>query len=293
MNAERTVTFAIEVPQDETSLVTNLERSGGLEPYFAVALDLTAEHEDGRYRVAFTPAEARELHTALGAALAEAAQEDGDHLAAVAVTINQIDVSKLRCAEKSPHSLVIDRVGGASLDLRDRLVEVSHGFVEVRHDAGEVRLDGRFERVVEPLHLRVELLDSCVSDGRDLRVDLRSREASDGRIAHRTSPSNGESAEPGLASDLSVEGEPAAGASNEEAPAAAPDGGYQRVVNPAALRAIRELAGMRGIDLARAAGISHGFLSNIEAGRKVPSVAVVHALARRLGVPIDAITQTT
>ncbi|MGO2361185.1 MAG: helix-turn-helix domain-containing protein [Brachybacterium tyrofermentans] len=64
-------------------------------------------------------------------------------------------------------------------------------------------------------------------------------------------------------------------------------------MNPAALRAIRELAGVKSGDLARAAGISHSFLSNIEAGRKQPSPSVTHTLARRLGVPIDAITVPT
>lgn len=96
-----------------------------------------------------------------------------------------------------------------------------------------------------------------------------------------------------MASTLSVGEERAAGAQNKEAPAAAPAGSYSRSINPAALRSIRELAGVRSGDLARAAGISPPFLSNIEAGRKTPSPTVLHALARRLGVPIDAITQTT
>ncbi|WP_373370671.1 helix-turn-helix domain-containing protein [Brachybacterium paraconglomeratum] len=129
--------------------------------------------------------------------------------------------------------------------------------------------------------------------GCDLRVSLDLYVSDDERRSHDASPSAGEGAEPGLASTLSVGGERAAGARNEEAPAATPAGDCSRSINPAALRSIRELAGVRSGDLARAAGISPPFLSNIEAGRKTPSPTVLHALAQRLGVPIDAITQTT
>lgn len=129
--------------------------------------------------------------------------------------------------------------------------------------------------------------------GCDLRVSLDLYVSDDERRSHDASPSAGEGAEPGLASTLSVGGERAAGARNEEAPAATPAGDCSRSINPAALRSIRELAGLRSGDLARAAGISYGFLSNIEAGRETPSPSVLQALAKRLGVPIDAITQTS
>lgn len=42
--------------------------------------------------------------------------------------------------------------------------------------------------------------------------------------------------------------------------------------------------------LAERVGVSHGFLSNVEAGRKQPSAAVARRLADQLGVPLDAIT---
>lgn len=63
-----------------------------------------------------------------------------------------------------------------------------------------------------------------------------------------------------------------------------------RRANGSAIRAIREAVGIKHGDLARTAGISAGYLSNIEAGRKQPAVDVLRAIATRLGVPLDAIT---
>ena len=63
----------------------------------------------------------------------------------------------------------------------------------------------------------------------------------------------------------------------------------RRMLGPA-VKAMRELAGIKQSDLAVACDISPGFLSNIEAGRKQPSPVVARAVANRLGVPIDAIT---
>ncbi|MGY1773548.1 helix-turn-helix domain-containing protein [Blastococcus sp. SYSU D00813] len=63
-----------------------------------------------------------------------------------------------------------------------------------------------------------------------------------------------------------------------------------RRANGSAIRAIREAVGIKHGDLARTAGISAGYLSNIEAGRKQPAPDVMRALADRLGVPLDAIT---
>lgn len=72
MSTEREETFAIEIPvPSHAPLVTRVERSSGKEVYLGLALDLTDDHNEGSYRVALTPAEARDLHTALGAALAE------------------------------------------------------------------------------------------------------------------------------------------------------------------------------------------------------------------------------
>lgn len=63
-----------------------------------------------------------------------------------------------------------------------------------------------------------------------------------------------------------------------------------RQANGASIRALREAVGIRHAVLARDAGISPGYLSNIEAGRKHPAPSVVRAIATRLGVPLDAIT---
>jgi hypothetical protein len=73
MSADRTDVFSVELPvsEDTPRLVRRIERSGGRETYFGVALDLTDDLDAGRYRAALTPAEARELHAALGDALAE------------------------------------------------------------------------------------------------------------------------------------------------------------------------------------------------------------------------------
>lgn len=65
----------------------------------------------------------------------------------------------------------------------------------------------------------------------------------------------------------------------------------RRVINGAAVRAIRELLGVRHGVFAIECDITPGYLSNIEAGRKQPSPAVQRAIANRLGVPLDAITQ--
>lgn len=67
------------------------------------------------------------------------------------------------------------------------------------------------------------------------------------------------------------------------------DAEHRRMLGPA-VKAMRELAGIKQSDLAVACDISPGFLSNIEAGRKQPSPVVARAVANRLGVPIDAIT---
>lgn len=63
-----------------------------------------------------------------------------------------------------------------------------------------------------------------------------------------------------------------------------------RRANGSSIRAIREAVGIKHADLARAANISAGYLSNIEAGRKQPAPDILRAIATRLGVPLDAIT---
>ena len=56
------------------------------------------------------------------------------------------------------------------------------------------------------------------------------------------------------------------------------------------MKALRVAYGIKQSDLAVACDITPGFLSNVEAGRKQPSPMVTRLLAKRLGVPLDAIT---
>lgn len=63
-----------------------------------------------------------------------------------------------------------------------------------------------------------------------------------------------------------------------------------RHANGAAIRALREALGIRHADLARDVGISAGYLSNIEKGRRQPAPAVLRTIADRLGISLDAIT---
>lgn len=60
-------------------------------------------------------------------------------------------------------------------------------------------------------------------------------------------------------------------------------------LNPYALRTIRQRSGMSVTSLADAAGIKQAHLSNIEAGRRKASPAVIVALARALKVELPAI----
>lgn len=63
-----------------------------------------------------------------------------------------------------------------------------------------------------------------------------------------------------------------------------------RRANGSSIRAIREAVGIKHGDLARAAGISAGYLTNIEMGRRQPAPHVLRAIATRLGVELDAIS---
>lgn len=60
--------------------------------------------------------------------------------------------------------------------------------------------------------------------------------------------------------------------------------------NPEALRALREKDGYNGTDFARDCGISPQYLSDIEAGRKPGSPAVLKRMAEVLSVRPSAIT---
>lgn len=63
-----------------------------------------------------------------------------------------------------------------------------------------------------------------------------------------------------------------------------------RHVNGQSIKAIREALGHPGGKFAIQCGISHAYLSNVEAGRKQPSAAVARRIADELGVPLAAVT---
>ena len=63
-----------------------------------------------------------------------------------------------------------------------------------------------------------------------------------------------------------------------------------RVINPSALRTIRELVGISQRELSRRAGLHAGTLNSIEAGAYTITPALQRKLADLLGVKLDAIT---
>lgn len=63
-----------------------------------------------------------------------------------------------------------------------------------------------------------------------------------------------------------------------------------RTLHGPAVRAIREALGIKHGTFAIDCGITPGYLTNIEKGRKQPSDAVAATMARRLGVSLDEIT---
>lgn len=65
---------------------------------------------------------------------------------------------------------------------------------------------------------------------------------------------------------------------------------HTRLVHGPAVRALREALGIKHGRFAVDCLISPGYLTNIEKGIKQPSPTVAHALAMRLGVPLDSIT---
>ena len=58
----------------------------------------------------------------------------------------------------------------------------------------------------------------------------------------------------------------------------------------ATIRALRKAHELKLIELAVALGISHAYLSNIEAGRKAAPIALCRQAAKILRVPLAAIT---
>lgn len=63
-----------------------------------------------------------------------------------------------------------------------------------------------------------------------------------------------------------------------------------RLLHGPAVRAIRESLGIKHGVFAIAVGISPGYLTNVEKGKKQPSPSVVRAIADRLGRTVDEIT---
>ena len=63
-----------------------------------------------------------------------------------------------------------------------------------------------------------------------------------------------------------------------------------RVINPAALKAMRQLVGLSQSELSRRAGLHRGTVNSIEAGRYPVTPATQRKLADVLGVKLDAIT---
>lgn len=63
-----------------------------------------------------------------------------------------------------------------------------------------------------------------------------------------------------------------------------------RRIHGPAVRAIREALGIKHGILAIEADITPGYLTKIEQGLKQPSPPVASAIAKRLGVPLDAIS---
>jgi len=63
-----------------------------------------------------------------------------------------------------------------------------------------------------------------------------------------------------------------------------------RAINPAALRATRDLVGLSRRELARRAGCDGATISHLELGDHGCSPALMRKLADELGVPLDAIT---
>lgn len=61
-------------------------------------------------------------------------------------------------------------------------------------------------------------------------------------------------------------------------------------INGASLRAIRERSGWTTSGLARAAGVGHSHIANVEAGRRQLSPDIARRIADILGVPLAAIT---
>ncbi|HET8661077.1 MAG TPA: helix-turn-helix transcriptional regulator [Micromonosporaceae bacterium] len=61
-------------------------------------------------------------------------------------------------------------------------------------------------------------------------------------------------------------------------------------LNPVALRTIRELLGIKKVEMARRLAINHGVYGRFEAGTRNPSPETITRIALQLGVEPGAIT---
>jgi transcriptional regulator with XRE-family HTH domain len=59
-----------------------------------------------------------------------------------------------------------------------------------------------------------------------------------------------------------------------------------RVLFGRRLRELREAAGLRQVDVGTRAGVSTAYVSELERGGRGPTLDVIYALARALGVPV-------
>ena len=57
-----------------------------------------------------------------------------------------------------------------------------------------------------------------------------------------------------------------------------------------AIKAIREALGVTQDNLAISCDVTPGYMSNVEAGKKQPSEALITAICLRLGIKKDAVT---
>lgn len=67
----------------------------------------------------------------------------------------------------------------------------------------------------------------------------------------------------------------------------------QRQPNAEAIRVMRELAGIKQVELAKRAGVSPSMMNKIEMGARKPSLAATVRIARALGVSLDSIAPVT
>jgi len=61
------------------------------------------------------------------------------------------------------------------------------------------------------------------------------------------------------------------------------------MLNGLKLKSLREGAGLTGVQLGEAVGVSQSMIAHYEAGRKTPSMEILARIADKLGVTMDAL----